>query len=137
MDFSSIGCAERITPELFGDTDIAGGIPLELRPSPSAGPVYFEGQLVLALSFQGDGNDVVAAEGKPLAELQLWDDLSDTWFAPSPTIFRYEGYDVVFIDGTPVYRGIVDTTADITLVPGWDSVCTGINGGWFLRWKSV
>ena len=45
--------AKRITPALFGDTDIAGGIPHELRPLPSDGPVYFEGQLVLVLSFQG------------------------------------------------------------------------------------
>ena len=137
MDFSVIGCAQRITPELFGDTDITGGIPLGFCPSPSTGPVYLEGQLVLALSFQGDGHDVVITEDKPLYELRLWDVLSDTWFLPSLTMLRYEGHDVVLVDGAPVYRGIVDTTADITLMPGWDSTCTGINGGCFLAWRSV
>ena len=53
MSRAAIENAKRITPALFGDTDIAGGIPHELRPLPSDGPVYFEGQLVLVLSFQG------------------------------------------------------------------------------------
>ena len=147
MERAVIVNAKQITPDLFGDTDIAGGIPSELRPSPSAGPVYFEGQLVLALSFQssedGSCNAVdtvrvngVGIKGKPLDELCLWDALSDTWFTPSPSLQRYAGCDVVVVDGTAVYRGIVDTACDVTLVPGWNSVCTQINSRCFLRWKS-
>lgn len=71
MSRAAIENAKRITPALFGDTDIAGGIPHELRPLPSDGPVYFEGQLVLVLSFQG-GDDAArdgdgAANGEDVA----------------------------------------------------------------------
>lgn len=63
MSRAAIENAKRITPALFGDTDIAGGIPHELRPLPSDGPVYFEGQLVLALSFQGGEGAACSGEG--------------------------------------------------------------------------
>lgn len=157
MSRAAIENAKRITPALFGDTDIAGGIPHELRPLPSDGPVYFEGQLVLVLSFQGgddaarDGDGAANGEGiarngdegaslrkgRLLDELSLRDVLTETWFEPSPRILRYEGYDVVLIDEVPVFCGIVDNARDVTLVPGWDSACTAINNRQFLRWEST
>lgn len=157
MSRAAIENAKRITPALFGDTDIAGGIPHELRPLPSDGPVYFEGQLVLVLSFQGgedaardddgaangegiarNGDEGVALrKGRLLDELSLQDVLTETWFEPSPRILRYEGYDVVLIDEVPVFCGIVDNARDVTLVPGWDSACTAINNRQFLRWESA
>ena len=141
MDSEAIMNAKQITPDLFGDTDIAGGIPHEYRPSPSNGPVYFERQLVLALSFQGgedsacDSEDTAYAGNEPLDELRLWDVLSDVWFTPSPTILRYEDYDAVIVDGAPIYHGAVDTTCDVTSVPGWDRACMAINNQCYLRWK--
>lgn len=41
-----------ICNSLFGSTDIAGGIPSNYRPTPSNGPTYFQGKLILSLSFQ-------------------------------------------------------------------------------------
>lgn len=137
MDRIAIENAKRITPALFGDTDIAGGIPHEHRPSPSNGPVYFEGQLVLALSFQGDEFTECTGDGEAIDELRLWDVLSDSWFGPSPVILRYGTCDLVLADGKPVFRGVVKSEEDVTLVPGWDSICTAVNNQYYLRWKSL
>lgn len=156
MDHTAEAIAPRITPELFGDTDIAGGIPNEFRPSRSDGPVYFEGELVLSLSFQGSGlagtgaetatannpagaktpTPATPADTNQVDSLELWDCLTDTWFEHGPVIERYDGCDMVLVDGTPVYRGIVDSARDVTIVPGWDATCTAINGQYYLRWKA-
>ena len=66
MEYAGLKYAKQITAKLFGDIDIAGGIPIDDRPSPSTGPVYFEGKLILALSFQSD-------DGAPYADTTMND----------------------------------------------------------------
>ena len=168
MNCAVIENAKQITPELFGDTNIAGGIPEGYEPCPSNGPVYFEGKLILALSFQC-GKEVASEsvqKGEETANevpdlgclsempgqvhtdkaansqctiydrLRLWNNITNTWFDPSPEIIRLSNHDVVFVAGSPVYSGIVNNMREIALVPGWDSACTSLNSMFYLRWKS-
>ena len=135
---------KRIGHILFGDTDIAGGIPEAFRPSPSPGPVYFEGWLILALSFQApqgsqDSQETIQVpleEERPRSILQLWDCLSSSWIEDGPILWRYDTHDVVFVDGRPVWSGTLDTGKDVNLVPGWSSECARINNQVYLRWRT-
>ena len=127
----------RVGNALFGDTDIAGGIPDAFRPQASSGPVFFEGKLIVALSFQdAQALDGDLSGGETLQGImQLWDCLGEAWLDDGPMLMRYDCHDVVLVDGAPVWRGILDTRYDARLVPGWDSACAAINGSCYLRWK--
>ena len=139
----------RISSALFGDTDIAGGIPDAFRPQASSGPVYFEGKLIVALSFQGADplpDSAAAIKGMTGGNSedtpeqlqgvwQLWDCLSDSWLDDGPLLMRFETYDVVLMEGVPIWRGIVETRYDARLVPGWDRACSAINDSCYLRWR--
>ena len=110
--------------------------------SPSPGPVYMEGRLVLSLSFQGGQADLepIADDDLVLENYRLWDELSAAWHTDDLAILRFEHADVVMRlepSPAPVWAGAVDTRARVILVPDLDSKGLAANQTVDLRWKRV
>ena len=164
---------------LFGSTNVADSVPdtdaansgqgdpggepadeqssgdfLQSVLSPSPGPVYLEGRLVLALSFQPIGEQVEWLDsmlgrlgelspprknrGKPLERYRIWDELAGDWLAGSPTVLRFENTDVVERGETspmPVWTGAVDVCKRVIAVPDLDRTGIERNRLHDLRWK--
>ena len=96
---------------LFGETNLADGIPEAFLPTPSAGPVVLEGMLLLDRSFLGDEISEYP-EGDLVETLRLYDALEERWCPQPIEIKRYEYSDVVEIDGKPIWIGVVGTHMD-------------------------
>ena len=98
---------------LFGETNLADGVPEALLSAPGAGPVVLEGMLLLDRSFLG-GEIPARPEGDLVETLRLYDALEEQWCPQPLEIKRYEDVDVVEIEGKPVWIGAVDTSMDAT-----------------------
>jgi len=164
---------------LFGSTNVADSVPdtdaasseqidpgdepageqsgcdfLQSVLSPSPGPVYLEGRLVLALSFQpireqaewldtmmgrlGEQGPPRRRRGKPLERYRIWDELAGDWLAGSPTVLRFENTDVVErgeASPMPVWTGAVDVRKRVIAVPDLDRAGIVQNLQHDLRWK--
>ena len=123
---------------LFGDTNHADGVPDCL--SPSDGPVYLEGRLVLSLSFQGGPANVNTDDAGELVErYRLWDDLAKRWHN-GLEVLRFEMSDVVVSLGPKpavLWQGAVDTRPRIITVPDLDDAGMAANAECDLRWKRL
>ena len=123
----------------FGDTNRADGVPDCLVPD--NGPVYFEGRLVLSLSFQGGPINVHTEEAGDLVErFRIWDDLEETWHADGLEVLRFEQADVVVRLGQKpavLWQGAVDTHARIVPMPDLDEAGMAANRECALRWRRV
>lgn len=122
----------------FGSTEYADSVPKGLTPS--SGPVYLEGRLVLSLSFQGEAPNLepIANDEVVLENYRLWDDLADTWFEQELAVLRFEHADVVMrLDPRPVaiWSGVLDTQARVVLVPDFDAAGFKVNQAYDLCWK--
>ena len=110
--------------------------------SPSEGPVYLEGRLVLSLSFQGSDPCLAAIENDELVleNYRLWDDLANSWYEDKLAVLRFEHADVVMrLDPRPsaVWTGSLDTHARVVLVPDLDAQGFATNQAYDLCWKRV
>ena len=124
----------------FGNTDYADSIPD--FPSPSSGPVYLEGRLVLSLSFQGEEADLAAIENDDvvLENYRLWDSLANNWHPEELAVLRFEHADVVMkLEPRPLalWSGALDTHKRVILVPDLDNKGAALNQMVDLHWKRV
>ena len=146
------------TRQQFGSTKHAGTVPGRpaVRPgsdqpparrglswlSPSPGPVYLEGRLVLSLSFQGGSPnlDAIVDDEVVLENYRLWDDAANAWHEDDLVVFRFENADVVMRlepQPTAVWSGSLDTQARVILVPDLDRAGFAKNQEVDLRWRKV
>ena len=89
-------------------------------PPKSDGPVFFEGKLVLSLSFCRESEPTpmgkcAPSSCKPVDTLKLWNPERSLWLRHSPIVHRYEFFDIVDIDGNAVWEGQLDTQRDVVL----------------------
>ena len=114
----------------------------EVHLTPSTGPVYLEGRLVLSLSFRLEkptGNRVPVPEGERLLErYRIWDDTAHNWLAGGPCMLRFESADVVMsTQPRPAiaWAGALDVRRPIIGVPDFDEAGDAINEAHCLRWR--
>ena len=122
----------------FGSTDYADTVPSHL--SPSSGPFYLEGRLVLSLSFQSapTGQDLLRNDGTALESYRLWDERNETWHESALAVQRFEHADVVMrLEPEPVaiWSGQLDTHARVIPVPDLDAEGLRANEPLDLCWK--
>ena len=89
-------------------------------PPKSDGPVFFEGKLVLSLSFCRESEPTpmgkcAPSSCKPVDTLKLWNPERSHWLRHSPIVHRYEFFDIVDIDGNAVWEGQLDTQRAVVL----------------------
>ena len=89
-------------------------------PSKSNGPVFFEGKLVLSLSFCRESTPTPMSKCAPsccdpVDTLKLWSPERCLWLKHSPVVHRYEFFDIVDIGGNAVWEGCLDTQREVAL----------------------
>ena len=122
----------------FGSTEFADSIPEYL--SPSSGPVYLEGRLVLSLSFKGTPPrlESIKDDDVALESYRLWDEMGERWHEDDLAVLRFEHTDVVMrLEPTPtaIWSGKLDTHARVVLVPDLDKAGFLENQTCDLCWK--
>ena len=136
------------THAIFGDTNRADGVPsahspssVPGLPSPSDGPVYLEGRLVLSLSFAGGPADVRCEDSGELIErYRVWDERAQRWHADGLEVLRFEQADVVVRLGRKpavLWQGAIDTRSPVIPAPDLDKEGIADNGNCDLRWKRI